>query len=100
MPVVPFSPVAPSAPKPVDPAQEPWLLMAAAQMDAQGRLIEKPLDITSQAHKADRQKSATTWPEGTDPEVRRTFDKSLKDGTITKDQYNKAMRDPRQFVDQ
>lgn len=39
MPVVPINrPVrqAPSLPKPDDP----WLLMAAAQMDAQGRLME------------------------------------------------------------
>jgi hypothetical protein len=41
MPVVPFS----SAPKQqvqrkLSAAEEPWLLMAAAQMDAQGRLVE------------------------------------------------------------
>ena len=47
MPVVPFS--APSAaggptgqPKPIElPSDaEPWVLMAAAQMDAEGRLVE------------------------------------------------------------
>jgi hypothetical protein len=47
MPVVPFSAAAGgSKPKQRGPitipvAEEPWLLMAAAQMDAQGRLIAK-----------------------------------------------------------
>lgn len=43
MPVVPFSPQ-PSgdrAPRQLSAAEEPWMLMAAAQMDAQGRLIER-----------------------------------------------------------
>lgn len=43
MPVVPFSPQPPkgrSLPTDVPAAQEPWVLMAAAQMDAQGRLVE------------------------------------------------------------
>lgn len=42
MPVVPFSPQLPKPEKPVEftSAQEPWMLMAAAQMDAQGRLID------------------------------------------------------------
>jgi hypothetical protein len=44
MPVVPFSPVAAgqsaAKPKPIPKAQEPWLLMAAATMDTEGRLVE------------------------------------------------------------
>jgi len=41
MPIVPFSPK-PSTPPPrkLRAADEPWLLMAAAQMDAQNRLVE------------------------------------------------------------
>lgn len=48
MPVVPFSPVPPQQPKSVDftPAQEPWVLMAAAQMDADGRLLDPESDPT------------------------------------------------------
>lgn len=75
---------------------EPWALMAAAQMHSEGRLVQ-PMDITSQAQKADLQTKANTWPKGTSPEVRSTFDRLLKDGSISKDQYLKAMRDPRQF---
>jgi hypothetical protein len=42
MPVVPFSTKQPSAqvPKQFSADEEPWALMAAAQMDAEGRLIE------------------------------------------------------------
>lgn len=42
MPVVPFSPVPPKQEKQVEftAADEPWMLMAAAQMDAQGRLLD------------------------------------------------------------
>jgi hypothetical protein len=41
MPVVPFSTTAGgSKSKQPSAAEEPWLLMAAAQMDAQGRLIK------------------------------------------------------------
>lgn len=41
MPVVPFSPLPPQEPKSREftPAQEPWALMAAAQMDSEGRLL-------------------------------------------------------------
>lgn len=39
MPVVPFSPKQSQAPKQVSAVKEPWLLMAAATMDAQGRLM-------------------------------------------------------------
>jgi hypothetical protein len=40
MPVVPFSPKqAAAAPRKLSAAEEPWALMAAAQMDAEGRLI-------------------------------------------------------------
>jgi hypothetical protein len=44
MPVVPFSKPsgAPALPK----VEAPWLLMAAAQMDAQGRLIERGAEST------------------------------------------------------
>lgn len=87
----------PSAPMP----PEPFQLMAAAQMHAEGRLIDpeagRPMDITSQAQKADRQKTANDWPEGTSPFIRKTFNDALKSGGITQEQYNKAMRDPRQF---
>jgi hypothetical protein len=43
MPVVPFSPQAKgaAAPKPLSASEEPWVLMAAAQMDAQGRLMHQ-----------------------------------------------------------
>jgi hypothetical protein len=43
MPVVPFSTKQPSASKPRQPsaAEEPWALMAAAVMDAEGRLVEE-----------------------------------------------------------
>jgi hypothetical protein len=51
MPIVPFSPQGrgPAQAKPIEvpSAEEPWLLMAAAQMDAQGRLVaneEEPID--------------------------------------------------------
>jgi len=46
MPVVPFTPVAPREPKPVEftPVEEPWALMAAAQMDVEGRLTEPNID--------------------------------------------------------
>lgn len=84
-----------------------FLLMAAADLHEAGRLVEPsepagmaigpPMDITSQAQKADRQKTANDWPEGTSREVRKTFDDALKSGGITREQYNKAMRDPRQF---
>lgn len=41
MPVVPFSAAAGGS-KPKQPdVDDPWLLMAAAQMDAQGRLLAK-----------------------------------------------------------
>lgn len=40
MPVVPFSPKQPQAPREVSADEEPWVLMAAAQMDQQKRLIE------------------------------------------------------------
>lgn len=45
MPIVPFNPQGPkaSASQPVD---DPWLLMAAAQMDAEGRLIESESKTT------------------------------------------------------
>lgn len=40
MPVVPLSPrSAQPRRKPLDAAQEPWVLMAAAAMDAQGKLV-------------------------------------------------------------
>jgi hypothetical protein len=68
------------------------ILMAAAQMQS-----ERPMDITSLAQKADLQKTAKDWPEGTSSYVRKTYDDALKSGGITQDQYNKAMRDPRQF---
>lgn len=48
MPVVPFNNSGTSnakrenRPLEVPTAQEPWVLMAAAQMDAQGRLVAKP----------------------------------------------------------
>jgi hypothetical protein len=42
MPVVPFSPKqAAAAPRKLSAAEEPWALMAAAQMDAEGRLVEE-----------------------------------------------------------
>lgn len=105
--IVPFSqPTTFRQPPPE--AQPTYLAIAAAQMHADSRLfapdqepasitIDKPLDITSQAQKADMQKTARDWPEGTSPEVHGTYDKLLRSGTITKDQYNKAMHDPRQF---
>lgn len=40
MPVVPFSPKQREAPREVSAADEPWVLMAAAQMDQQKRLVE------------------------------------------------------------
>jgi hypothetical protein len=42
MPVVPFSSKQSGAAKPreLSPTEEPWALMAAAQMDAEGRLVE------------------------------------------------------------
>lgn len=43
MPVVPFTPVPPrkaAAPE-IGEAEAPWALMAAAQMDAEGRLIDR-----------------------------------------------------------
>lgn len=75
------------------------MLMAAAQMHEQGQLITPPMDIRSGAQIRGTMGSATDWPEGTSPEVRKTFDDSLKSGDITRDQYLKAMRDPRQIGD-
>jgi hypothetical protein len=46
MPIVPFTAAAGGSkpkqqvPRQPSAAEEPWLLMAAAQMDAQGRLVE------------------------------------------------------------
>lgn len=103
MPVVPITQarIKPKGLPDVPSPSEPFALMAAAQMHAEGRLIDpnagKPLDITSQAQKADMQSKANSWPEGTAPEVIKTFTDRLKAGDITQDQYNKAMRDPRQF---
>lgn len=98
MPVVPFSAATRSKASPsASPPAEPFALMAAAQMHAEGRLVEPPLDITSSAQKADLQKKANSWPEGTAPEVQNTMNKLLRDGTISRDQYNRVMRDPRQF---
>ena len=51
MPVVPFTPQAPrERQRQVDvPAEdEPWVLMAAAAMDAQGRLVDNAKDLTSE----------------------------------------------------
>ena len=39
MPVVPFAPSTTSAPRPTPP-DEPWALMAAAQMHSEGRLVQ------------------------------------------------------------
>lgn len=99
MPVVPFnrSPQ-PKVPSPQPEVDDTYLAIAAAGMHDMGKLFE-PMDITSQAQKADMQKTATDWPKGTSPEVRKTFDDRLKAGDITREQYNKAMRDPRQFQD-
>lgn len=98
MPVVPFT-ARPNQSQPILKADPTFLMMAAAELHEAGRLVEPSLDITSQAQKADRQKTANDWPQGTSPEVRKAFDDRLKAGDITKDQYNKAMRDPRQFQD-
>jgi hypothetical protein len=44
MPIVPFTAAAggskPKQRQPLSAEQEPWALMAAAQMDAEGRLVE------------------------------------------------------------
>ena len=40
MPVVPFSTNGPTRPKSLPDIGDPWVLMAAAIMDAQGRLLE------------------------------------------------------------
>lgn len=64
---------------------------------AEMAMFKRPMDITSQAQKADMQKKSNKWPEGTHPDVIRIFDGLLKSGDITKEQYLKAMRDPRQF---
>lgn len=74
------------------------VLMAAAQLQQEQRLVGRPLDIRSPAQMGDMQKKANSWPEGTSPETRKIFDGLLKDGTINKDIYNKALRDPRQFT--
>lgn len=52
MPVVPFSPQAAgaAAPKPIDAAQEPWVLMAAATMDREGRLVDQPAEEDTSAN--------------------------------------------------
>lgn len=46
MPVVPFTPTPKPEPRPREftPAQEPWVLMAAAQMDSQGRLVHPNIE--------------------------------------------------------
>lgn len=82
---------------PVD--YDPFVVSTEPSVPANMQLAQnyRPLDITSQSQKADIQRNANRWPEGTSPEVRRTFDELLKAGTITLDIYNKAMRDPRQF---
>lgn len=100
MAIVPFQRPTPQVrvPNPEPQIDDTYLAIAAAGMHEMDRLFE-PLDITSQAQKADTQKTATDWPKGTSPEVRKTFDDRLKAGDITKDQYNKAMRDTRQFQD-
>ena len=104
--VVPITKTSPSPQAQNQPIPPPvFLAMATAQTHAAGRLLNPdpdpaagpPMDITSQAQKAEMQKTAKDWPEGTSPEVRNTFDKALKSGDITREQYNKAMRDPRQF---
>lgn len=48
MPVVPFSPAPPKR-EPVGPIElptdaEPWVLMAAATMDSEGRLLAQPAE--------------------------------------------------------
>ena len=52
MPVVPFTPTPPPAEpqRPYIPAQDPWLLMAAAQMDADGRLVAKDTEEDTKAN--------------------------------------------------
>lgn len=63
-----------------------------------GMAMGRPLDITSQAQKADLQKRSNKWPEGTSTELIQMFDGLLKSKTITQEQYLKVMRDPRQFI--
>lgn len=97
---------APKGKAPLPQLSPTMLLMAAADMHAQGQLIAQPddsagppMDIRSGAQIRGTMGSATDWPEGTSPDVRKTFDDRLKSGDITKDQYLKAMRDPRQIED-
>lgn len=51
MPIVPFSAAAggskPKQRQPLSAAEEPWALMAAAQMDAEGRLIKDETPTTA-----------------------------------------------------
>lgn len=98
MAVVPFSGPKPQQQLPdVDPS---FLQMAGAVIhEEQQSYVGSPMDIRSGAARRDAQKSANDWPEGTSSTVRKTYNNLLKDGSITPEQYNKAMRDPRQIGD-
>lgn len=52
MPVVPFTPTPKPEVRPREftPAQEPWVLMAAAQMDADGHLIAEDTGEDTEAN--------------------------------------------------
>lgn len=52
MPVVPFTPQVPKAPS-REPPEEPWALMAAAQMHSEGRLTE-PTEDEPDGQRTDR----------------------------------------------
>lgn len=50
MPIVPFAAAGGSKPKQrLEAPDDPWLLMAAAQMDAEGRLMEREDEATTPA---------------------------------------------------
>jgi len=106
MPVVPFNrSLANGAPAPQ--VDQNFMAMATAEFYKAGffdapvtdnRPVGSPMDITSPAQKGELQKTAKDWPEGTDPSVKKIFNDRLKAGDITREQYNKAMRDPTQFT--
>lgn len=64
MPVVPFSPQVPRQERKVEftSAQEPWALMAAAQMDVEGRLVKEPGSFLGELKEGSSEHKS--WTEG------------------------------------